>query len=179
MINPFKFQKTYTVDEINTFRFLRHCDLFHDFSEREMELFMPYMYEREYNENEVIFFRGDPSTALYILKSGRVKLNIEVNDSFEELADLKNKGIAFGDNAIIGDGKRFYNAIVCSQKSILYVIPSINIMDVLNSNPKVKAKMMKNLAVRYRGYVESLFRVYQNNYGFFELNPVFANQSDL
>ena len=179
MLNPFKFQKTYTNEELNLFRFMRHCDLFSDFTEKELELFIPYLYERDYNENEVVFFRGDPSSALYILKEGRVKLNLEVNNAFEEIADLKNRGTVFGDNAILGEGKRYYNAIVKSQKATIYVIPNINIQDLLKNNPKVKAKIMHNLASKYRSYIEQLFRIYQNNYGFFELNPVFSNHSDL
>jgi CRP/FNR family transcriptional regulator, cyclic AMP receptor protein len=62
MLNPFR--KTYSVKELNIFRFLAKNALFAKLSKREMALFLPYLHVRRYERNEVVFFRNDPSRAL-------------------------------------------------------------------------------------------------------------------
>ena len=59
MINPFK--KSYTQKELNHFRFLSRIKLFERLNYKEMSLFLPYFYLREYKMDEVVFFRNDPA----------------------------------------------------------------------------------------------------------------------
>ena len=64
MINPFK--KSYSSQDINLFRFLARIKLFERLNYEEMAQFTPHMYLRPYKLEEVVFFRNDPSNALYI-----------------------------------------------------------------------------------------------------------------
>ena len=96
MINPFK--KSYTQKELNTFRFLSRIKLFERLNYKEMSYFLPYFYLREYKMDEVVFFRNDPGNALYLVKSGKVSINIDVEDNFELLNVIKSGG-AFGESA--------------------------------------------------------------------------------
>ena len=57
-----------------------------------MALFLPHLHLRQYKNEEVVFFRNDPSNAFYIVKSGKVSLNIDVNNQFEVLMVLKSGG---------------------------------------------------------------------------------------
>jgi len=172
MINLFK--KSYSDKEINFFRFLSRMKLFEKLNYEEMALFQPFFYLREYVSNEVVFFRNDPSHALYLVKSGKVSLCIDINEGFETLKIIKS-GSAFGENAILYETSRIFNAIIASEKSELYVLPKVNIDDILSGHTRVKAKMMESIAETYNEQQMNLLKGYKSSFGLFNLNQMFNN----
>src|SRR5690606_4865316 len=138
MINPFK--KTYTPKEVALFEFMSRVKLFEQLSHEELDLFKPYLYLRKYKEDEVVFFRNDPSHAFYIVKKGQVSLNIDIHNKFEVLT-LLGHGKGFGDNVMLKNAKRIYSAVVISEEAEIYVIPQVNIYEIFNSHIEIKAKM--------------------------------------
>ncbi|MDQ3535337.1 MAG: cyclic nucleotide-binding domain-containing protein [Bacteroidota bacterium] len=172
MINPFK--KTYTLSQINIFRFLAKIRLFETLSHEEMAYFLPYLYLRTYKEGEAIFFRNDPSHALYIIKKGVITLNIDIKDKFEVLGILKT-GSAFGDNSLLRNSRRIYSAITESEMAELYVVPQVNILEIFSLHPLIKAKMLNSLAEIYNDYTVNLFKAYKSSFGFFNLGEAYLN----
>lgn len=172
MINPFK--KTYSPEEIGLFNFLSQINIFELLSYEELNLFKPYLYLRQYKEEEAVFFRADPSHAYYIVKSGRVSLNIDIRDKFEVLNVMK-PGSGFGDNVLLENTKRIYSAVVTSEQAQLYVLPQVNIHEIFNEHVHVKAKMLASLAELYNGYTENLFKAYKSSVGFFNLGQAYLN----
>lgn len=170
MFNPFK--KKYTTTELNLFGFMSRLKHFEKLTFEEMALFAPHLYLRKYSQDEVIFFRGDPSYALYIVKSGMVSLTIDIKDRFEELTTV-GSGTSFGDNSFLENTKRIYSSMIISEKAELYVIPQANIHEILESHPEVKAKIMMSFAELYNDYTDSLFKAYKSAFGFFELGMVY------
>lgn len=166
MINPFK--KTYTEKELSLFRFMSGIKIFERLSPEEMSYFTPYMHLREYKENEVVFFMNDPSHALYIMKSGRLSLNVAMQDHFEELAILGNNR-AFGENTLVEKTRRHYTAIVVSEKAWIYVIPQVNILEIFEDHVQIKAKMLSSVTEMYDAHMARLFKEYQTSFGFFNL----------
>ncbi|MEQ9425668.1 MAG: cyclic nucleotide-binding domain-containing protein [Cyclobacteriaceae bacterium] len=174
MINPFK--RSYSEEEINLFRFLSKIKLFESLSYEEMYEFLPHMYLRQYTLDEVVFFRNDPSNALYIVKNGKVALNIDVNDEFQQLTVAKS-GEAFGDNAFLSETKRVYTSVVVSENAELYVIPQINILEIFDGSVKIKAKVMTSFSELYSDYNANLFKAYRHNFGFFDLAQAFETDA--
>lgn len=172
MINPFK--KTYSEKELTLFRFLAKIKLFERLTYDELALFTPYMFKRTYMQDEVVFFRNDPSQALYLIKNGSVSLNIDLQDKFEVLAIL-NKGQAFGDNALLDNARRIYTSIVITEKADIYVIPQVNLHDVFENHPNVKAEVFNSLAELYNSYTVNLFNAYRSSFGFFNLGEAYLN----
>ena len=66
MKNPFR--KTYSPAERETFAFLGKVKFFKHLNFEEMSRFLPAIHQRKYVQDEVVFFRNDPSQALYILE---------------------------------------------------------------------------------------------------------------
>ena len=176
MINPFK--RSYSPKELNLFRFLSRIPLFDKLSYPEMELFVPYMYLRHYNQDEVVFFRDDPSHALYIVKSGKVSLNVDLKDDFEVLRIVKS-GEAFGDNSLLEHSRRIYSSVVTSETADFYVIPQVNIHEIFSANLSIKSKMIESLAESYDKISKKLFKSYQSSFGFFALAQAFGNERDV
>jgi CRP/FNR family transcriptional regulator, cyclic AMP receptor protein len=170
MINPFK--KSYTSKELNTFRFLSRIQLFENLDYKEMSHFLPYFYLREYKMNEVVFFRNDPGNALYLVKSGKISINIDIEDEFELLTIIKS-GKAFGESALLSVSNRIYTSIVHSERAELYVLPKVNIHEIFEGHPAIKTKMMESLAIMYNHHMVNLYKGYKSSMGLFNLSQIF------
>ena len=138
----------------------------------EMALFLPHLYLREYKLDEAVFFRNDPSNAFYIVKSGKVSLNIDINKTFEVLQVLKSGGF-FGHNAFLENSIRVYSAIVTSEISELYVLPKVNIIEIFDRRAKIRAKMMTSIAELYNDFNHQIFNTYRSSLGFFNLSDAY------
>ncbi len=167
------FKKSYSESDLELFKFLRKNPLMSSLTNEELEKFQPSIYLRVYGENEVVFFTGDPSHALYIVKKGVVSLNLEIKGEFEKLMILRN-GFVFGDNSILDGARRIYSAIVHAAGTELYVIPKVNLKEVMEHDPIIKSKIMYSFANMYNGYTEKLFDTYKGSRGFFDLNTIYS-----
>ena len=168
--NPFK--KTYTARELERLEYFSQIGIFQGLTYDEISLFLPYLHERHYHKNEVIFFRGDPSLALYIIKSGLVSLTLDYQDDLEELTKVGD-GDSVGESCMLPDTRRQLNAIVDSDKVEMYVIPQLNILEIFENNAIIKSKMMESLSKLYHDYNEKLFTAYRESLGFFHLPMVY------
>lgn len=172
MKNPFG--KTYTPEEIRQFEFLRQFDLFQKLTEKELLLFLPHLHERSYVQDEAVFFRNDPSHALYLLKKGKVTLTLDVNERFEELGVLVPPTV-LGDNCLLRNTKRPMNAVVTSETALFTVIPQDNLFDLFEARPEIHMKMVEAFAQTNEGYLKRMFKEYRSSFGLFNLAEVFKN----
>jgi CRP-like cAMP-binding protein len=176
MNNPFK--KTYSIKEMNLFRFFSKNYLFEKLTQEEMAVFIPYLHLRNYVQNEAVFFRNDPSRALYIVKTGRVMINIDVADKFEFLK-FARPSESFGNNALLENTTRVYNAIVDSDYCDLYVLPQVNILEIFEANVVIRAKMITALSELYNQRTLNLFKAYQSTFGFFDLSQAYLDEMNM
>lgn len=170
MRNPFK--RTYTEHELDLFQFLSQVQFFENLRPAEMVRFLPGIHFRKYARDEVVFFRNDPSQALYILRKGEVSLNIDIKENFETILHV-HMGGAFGENSLLKNTFRIYTAIVQSEEADLMVIPNYILQEVLDNDPRIKAKMMASLAEFYNANNKRLFNSYRSSFGFFNLAQMF------
>ncbi len=170
MLNPFK--RTYSEAELDLFEFLSKTQFFNKLRYSEMYRFLTAIHHRKYLKGEVVFFRNDPSQALYIVKNGLITLNIDIKEDFETILTVR-KGVAFGENSLLQDAKRIYTALVESEEAELVVIPNYAIQEIFDSSPKIKAKMLDSLAEFYNQNNHRLFSAYQSSFGFFNLQQMF------
>lgn len=175
MINLFK--KSYTKEEVKLFDFLKETKYFGKLTEDELANIAPHMYLRTYKENEVVFFRDDPSHALYMVKKGMVALTFDIKNEFITLKSIK-RGQVFGDNSLLENTKRIYNSVVESEEAELYVIPQINLLQIFAENPTIKAKVITAFAEVYNSYNVNLFNSYRTSFGFFDLRMVYTQKNE-
>jgi CRP/FNR family cyclic AMP-dependent transcriptional regulator len=171
MKNPF--QKSYSAEEVSLFNFLSGVRIFEKLTDEEKAYFVPYLYLRSYKQDEVVFFRKDPSHALYVVKRGKISIFHDVGEEMEVLNQIGSNH-SFGNNALISNTNRIYNAIVNSNDADLYVVPHVNIMDIFSANPKIQAKMLSSLTEMYDEYTKQLFASYKSSKGFFSLNLLYT-----
>jgi len=168
------FKKSFSVDEFKLFSFLQGVKLFEQLNNEELSLICPHLHLRKYKNKEVVFFCNDPSSALYIIRTGKVSLNVDIRDDFELLTSIKTRN-AFGENSLIPKTKRIYTSIVESEDAELYVLPQIMMLDIFEDYPTIKAKVMSSYVEIYNHYTMNLIKSYRSAYGFFELKMVYDN----
>lgn len=168
------FKKSYTEEELQIFRFLSKSFLFSTLTHSELSRFSPYLYKREYHKNEVVFFRGDPSQALYLIRSGSVEMSLDLNQNMEYLTTAYQPQ-SFGDNALLPNSFRLYNAVVNSDIAEILVLPQANLHGIMAANPIIKSKMHVALCVSYNNYMNNLFKSYRSAQGFFDLGTSYQN----
>ncbi|MDH5399845.1 MAG: cyclic nucleotide-binding domain-containing protein [Cyclobacteriaceae bacterium] len=170
MINPFR--KVYSDKELQLFDYLKELVLFNNMTDKELSAFIPHLYERTYVKDEVVFFRNDPSHALYLLRKGKVSLNLDINDNMEELLELSGVS-SFGENCILPGTKRPMNAVVTSDEAWLYVIPKENIMLIMEGNPQIKTKLVETYALISEKQLKKLFKHYRISFGMFNIKDIY------
>lgn len=170
MFNPFR--KTYSKVEEEMFAFLAMNHLFSGLTKKEITLFLPYLHLRKYRKGEIVFFRNDPNQALYIMKEGLVELQLDIDDHFETIARI-GKYFSFGNNSLLGKGKRNYTAVVNSKTCELYVLPQVNILNIFEDKRNTKAKMLQALCEIFNNNSKSLLEAYQATHGFFDLKEMY------
>lgn len=168
----FFLRRSFTPEELGHCRFLSRFKLFENLSNEELVLFMPYLFLRRYKENEVVFFRNDPSQALYLIKDGQVTMSIEMPDGASEPIGVRPSHFTLGDNALLPGTRRLYTAVVTSETAEIYVVPTANIFDIFLRRPNIQAQVMSQLAHIYNHYLADLFKTYRNSHGFFEMSSV-------
>ena len=61
---------------------------------------------KKYSKGETIYFTDDPSTTMYLIASGKVRILNYSEDGEEVVRAILGKGEMFGELAILGEEKR-------------------------------------------------------------------------
>ncbi len=143
--NPFK--KRHSEEDEQFINFFRKIILFSTLEDSEILEFKPYIYERNYNTDEIVFHQGDPSKAMFFVKSGRVQLRIQLGDYSRRLTTL-TEGQIFGENCLVEDKPHPLNAIVM-EKTTLYVLAQTDIQKVFQEDKDIPGKMLAKFGELY------------------------------
>ena len=95
-----------------------------------------------YKANSVIYFRGDVSDKIYILKSGRISLNSIDIESGRETRDYIQTGEFFGVKSGLNKYPREEDAVVLADAQVLlFTVPEFE--QVVSANTRIIMKMLK------------------------------------
>lgn len=143
--NPFK--KKYSQEETDFINFFRQTVLFDVLEDSEILEFKPYIYERSYAESEVVFHQGDPSKAMFFIKSGRVQLRMHLQQTHKRVLTLTT-GQSLGENCLVEDKPRPVSAIVM-EKSVIYVLAKTDIEKVFAQDKDIPSKILAKFGELY------------------------------
>jgi TolA-binding protein len=95
-----------------------------------------------YRTNSIIYFKGDQSDKIYILKAGRVVLNYIDIETGQDIHDIIKTGEFFGVKSALGRYAREETAlVVVDSKVIAFSIPEFE--QLASSNTRIITKMLK------------------------------------
>ena len=120
---------------------LAQVGLFADLTTAELVGLASLMRPRPYAKDEVIYLRGDPGTAFYVIASGRVKIALTSPDGKELILRRLGPGGFHGELALLDDEPRSADA-VATDASVLLVLQRDAFRQFLAEHPDIATKLL-------------------------------------
>src|SRR5713226_4076768 len=124
---------------------LAQVGLFADLTPDELVSLAALMRPRPYAKDEVIYLRGDPGTAFYVIASGRVKIALTSPDGKELILRRFAAGDFHGELALLDDEPRSADA-VATESSVLLVLQRDAFRQFLGEHPAVATKLLATVS---------------------------------
>jgi len=120
---------------------LGQVGLFADLSHAELVGLAGLMRRRPYAKDEVIYLRGDPGTAFYVIASGKVKIALTSPEGKELILRRLTAGGFHGELALLDDEPRSADA-VATEPTIQLVLQRDAFRRFLADHPEVATKLL-------------------------------------
>jgi CRP/FNR family cyclic AMP-dependent transcriptional regulator len=105
--------------------------------------------ERIYPKNSVIVFEDDPGDALFVVKSGQVKVVLISEDGREVILSVLGEGDFFGEMSLIDDQPRSAH-VIAMEDSRLLVLYREDFHRCLERTPRIALGLLRALSRRLR-----------------------------
>lgn len=132
---------------------LAQVGLFADLSSAELIGLAGLMRPRAYARDEVIYLRGDPGTAFYVIASGRVKIALTSPEGKELILRRLGPGEFHGELALLDDEPRSADA-VATEASVLLVLQRDAFRQFLADHSSVATKLLATVSRYLRSNAE-------------------------
>jgi CRP/FNR family transcriptional regulator, cyclic AMP receptor protein len=120
---------------------LAKVGLFGDLAIEELVGLASLMRPRAYAKDEVIYLKGDPGTAFYVIASGKVKIALTSPDGKEIIIRRLGPGDFHGELALLDDQPRSADA-VATEQSVLLVLQRDAFRQFINEHSGAAAKLL-------------------------------------
>jgi CRP/FNR family transcriptional regulator/CRP/FNR family cyclic AMP-dependent transcriptional regulator len=129
--------------------FLKKVPLFSELDEGELQQLAGVMREQHYKKHSTIVHVDDPGNALYILKSGLVKVTIEDQHGYEMILRILYPTDFFGDMSLL-DGMPRSATVTTQEFSDVLTISRDHFLNIIEKSPKILLKMTSVVSQRLR-----------------------------
>ena len=133
----------------NKLWFLKHIRLFDGMSHSEMQEMEKITRMEEVKKRQPLYLPGDPSSNVYLLKKGRVKIANTAPSGKEVTFDILEPGEVFGELDVLEDTPRSTSAETLDD-ALICVIPRKDFDQYLAMHPNVTAKLTKLIGLRLK-----------------------------
>lgn len=131
---------------------LRKVDLFAGLQKKYLTQILKIAYVREYDQEELIFRKGDPSYGLYVILKGTVDIYLKKDGQEWTLASL-NEGEYFGEIAFSKRAVRSANCMAKKPAKLLYIfIPDLK--RVFRRYPDMGFTIYENVVEKMWSFLE-------------------------
>ena len=128
---------------------LQSVPLFSQLSEEETASISRATRNRTYPKNSVIVFEDDPGDALFVVKSGQVKVVLIGEDGREVILSVLRGGNFFGEMSLIDDQPRSAH-VIAMEDSKLLVLYREDFHRCLERSPRIALGLLRALSRRLR-----------------------------
>jgi CRP-like cAMP-binding protein len=133
----------------NKLWFLKHIHLFDGISSSEMQEMEKITRMEEVKKRQPLYLPGDPSSSVYLLKRGRVKIANTAPNGKEITFDILEAGDVFGELDVLQDAPRSTSAETLDD-ALICVIPRKDFDQYLAMHPNVTIKLTKLIGLRLK-----------------------------
>lgn len=111
--------------------------------------------DKEIEKNQPIYFPNEPSTSIYFLKTGRVKISRYSNDGKEMIMAFINPGEVFGEMAYLGEEERTDIAIAV-EPSYICAINKDDFVAFIQKDVALNLKITRLIGLKLKSYSERI-----------------------
>ncbi len=134
---------------------LNKISVFGSLSNKQLEQILKLLKTIKYDQNEYIYKRGEPSSYIYIIKQGEVKMMIDDKGVFLELITFK-QGDCFGETSVIGIQSHSSNAMATKPTELIVLEPN-SLLNIFETDKEIFGRLILNIAR------ETARRLHQSN----------------
>ena len=133
----------------NKLWYLKHIRLFDGISPSDMQEMEKITRMEEVKRRQPLYLPGDPSSSVYLLKKGRVKIANTAPSGKEVTFEILEPGEVFGELEVLEDTPRSTSAEALDD-TLICVIPRKKFDQYLAMHPNVTVKLTKLIGLRLR-----------------------------
>lgn len=138
------------MSELTKFWYLKQINLFSEMTREEMQMMADMTTMSSFPAKEVLYFPGDPSDSVFLLKEGNVKISQLTPDGKKLTLDILNPGELFGEAAITGpDAERDTMAEALTPVHVC-IASKDRFMQFLNHRPALVMRITKIMGFRLK-----------------------------
>lgn len=136
-------------------RFLRSVPIFCMLEPKHLTSLGEITHHQHYRKGQIIFYRGDPGNAMYLLLSGSVKMTLPSDAGSDVIVAQLRPGDHFGELAAI-DGRSRYVTAVAEETTEVLAIHRENLLVFLRDHAAAALQVAIALCLRLRHVTELL-----------------------
>lgn len=101
-------------------------------------------------KDQFIYFPEEPSSSIYFLKEGRIKIGSFSEDGRENIKVILQPGEVFGELALAGEEKRGDFAQALDDETLICALQLKDMEQIMEKNPKLTLRVTKLIGLRLR-----------------------------
>lgn len=134
---------------------LGNIPLFLGLSDEDLHTIECHAVPKSYRKNTVLIERGDETTSLYLIVSGRVKVYVADDAGKEIVLNTQESGEHFGELALLGDTRRTASVMTVDDSKFL-VITKRAFLECLATHPNIALNLIRALVERVRALTDNV-----------------------
>lgn len=129
---------------------ISQVDILRSLPPEEVHHIIPSVEDRTFKQGEAIFRQGDPGTSLYLIDSGKVKVEVSREAGAEKQLSELGPGQTFGEMALLWNEPRTASVLAVSDVK-LWEIHREDFEELLKASPKLREEVTKLAEQRKSG----------------------------
>lgn len=132
---------------------LKKIYLLQNLTDKMLEKIVPHLRVLQCGDREIIFEEGTKAENFYMLKRGKILLEMEISDRLGVSLGSIKSGYSFGWSALLAKPSHTNHA-VCAEPSDVFAIPGQTLRDILEGDPLMGYKVMSIAATILKNRLE-------------------------
>ena len=124
---------------------LKKIEILQELSDEALGKILPIVTRREFKDGETLFYEGEAADIFYMLKRGKVLLEVDISEIISLSLGAVKSGLSFGWSALTNNSKYTSHAI-CSEHCEVITVSGKELQDLLNQDHSAGYHIMMGLA---------------------------------
>jgi CRP/FNR family transcriptional regulator, cyclic AMP receptor protein len=134
---------------METINLLKQNPLFKELSETELKTVAGLTTQKVVAKNTLVLSEGDDTSAMYLIKEGKVKITLTNDEGKEWILNTLQQGDNFGELSLLDDNHRSAN-VTALEQCVLIVLPKNDFFHLLKHNSNISMAVIKYLCQKVR-----------------------------